>query len=386
MAGGGRQELDGPLGAAARVERGEERLRDVEEREAPPGGAHQLLGAAAHLGDRGGEQPLGMLPGEEVFLLRGEQLGRVEREHRLAAPHRLPLEAHGERLDPAGDLRLHPVEAALVDRHPAHRPHGAGESLLADLGGVHPGEPQPLSGERHRGVRRQLAGPQIAWHLTVRLVRRQLGWHLVLAGHEVHPAERAAAGGVGDDLRVHRAGPGCGGEGRAGCGDELHVALRADPRSGGSDRRVHRAGVDGAVRNLSRLSVCMTGVVDGRRRLSLHRTQHEVHVADRTGPRAVGDVGRVHRTVVGASRLAAAAGGGEQHEGGEQDEEGKGNTLRSHGRSPAPVAGRVGSSRSAARAARRVSRSATRPARRTRRSSQRRALSITGEKSPRVAR
>ncbi len=125
-----------------------------------------------------GQLPAG-LEGQQVLLLGGHQLGAVDGQQRLAAPHQLADEVHVELLDVALELGVHVVHAALVGRHPAHRAHaarqgprpGPGRCAAPAAGAARarasrsrarprsrPGQGRPASPARETGTRRM---PQI---------------------------------------------------------------------------------------------------------------------------------------------------------------------------------------------------------------------------------
>jgi hypothetical protein len=126
VAGGGRVEGHGALGLAVAVELVDQAVRHVEQLEAAAGGGQEILAAAAHLGELRARESLGGLAGAQVLLLAGEQLGRVDREQRLAAAHGLAGGEDVELLDPARGLGVDVADARLVGRDQAHRAGGAG--------------------------------------------------------------------------------------------------------------------------------------------------------------------------------------------------------------------------------------------------------------------
>ncbi len=64
----------------------------------------------------------------EILLLRGDPVGHVELEQRLALAHRVERRAHEELLDEAVGARLHDRLVALVERDAADRRERRGEA------------------------------------------------------------------------------------------------------------------------------------------------------------------------------------------------------------------------------------------------------------------
>ena len=99
-------------------------LRDVPVPQPLQAAFHQLVHACQHLWARVLDR-LHALHGDQVFLLRGDEIGAVNIHQRLALLHRLARGVDVELLDPALEPRRHGVQAPLVRLHDAHRAHGS---------------------------------------------------------------------------------------------------------------------------------------------------------------------------------------------------------------------------------------------------------------------
>jgi hypothetical protein len=170
-----------PLAGARRKSLDEAR-RHVEQLEPAARRGHQILAAPAHLGNRGAAEAFGIAAREEQLLLAGDQLRRVQREHRLAAPDRLPLEADMEGLDPAADPGLDAVEPTFVDHDRAHRPHRAPDRFPSRRRGADSRQPHPFGIEIHRAAIR-LDRTAVRRRLAVRVDREVVHSHAVLGRH-----------------------------------------------------------------------------------------------------------------------------------------------------------------------------------------------------------
>ena len=241
VAGDGGGQGDRALGGAGLLQAGDGARGHVEQLQASAGGGQQVLTPPAHLGQGGlGEARRGLARPQEL-LLRGEQLGGVERQQRLAGLHELAGRTDVELFDPAGDLGLHAADAGLVRHHDPGGAGGAGERAPLGHGRLHPGEPHPLPRDLDRRMPRDPAGggaPQLIGvdghvvhaHLVLGRHRRGDGrihgmtieedlasgrlslrggggllFLLLFDGHQTHATDRAVAGLVRVVVRVHRA-------------------------------------------------------------------------------------------------------------------------------------------------------------------------------------
>ena len=238
---------------------------NVPELQPPAGGSDQIASRCRELG--GSAERLLRAQGEQVLALHAQQLGAVDGEQRLAAPHLLAHEIHRERLDEAVHLDVNLAYAGLVDGDAANRAPVAGRLPGADLGRAQPDELLAIRVDLdrgqalHRGRARHFVvvdRDEVHPHLVLALHRRGLrgihrraverdlplacirglasGAPSALDGNELHAADRAVARPVRGVRRVHRALVAL----RAGCGD-CRVAMLVGVRR---SREVHAASAE----------------------------------------------------------------------------------------------------------------------------------------------
>ena len=210
----------------------------------------QVERALGHRGDPALGHLLLCVVREQVLLLCRHEIGAVDGQQRLAPPYELPREVDVEVLHVAVVLRVDVVEPPLVHRDPPHGSDHPRQLVMVDLFAAdaedlsllrREGEARP-SRDRPAGCLSLVLVDRDEVH-SHRVLGRLVGSHVRvhrgavvgdpplpgrlrggLARHELHPADRAVSGLVGNVARMHRTVV----EGRLSC--LAHVALACAPR------------------------------------------------------------------------------------------------------------------------------------------------------------
>src|SRR5262249_4289710 len=154
-------------------------------------------------GERAIERP-SRSQGQEILLLRGDEIRAVDAEERLTLRHRLADEVDEDTFHEPRDLDVDVAHPRLVDGDPPDGAPGGSDGAHRDRRDAEPDEllASWIDGDRREALGLALRGRGRGLVRGVRIqgIRR-------LYRHELHPADRALTGMILRDRRVHRALP-----------------------------------------------------------------------------------------------------------------------------------------------------------------------------------
>ncbi len=133
---------------------------------------------------------------QQIFLLRGQQVGTVKSEEGITLPHLLPGGIHKDLLDPTVDLHVDVHQPCFVHGHLAHGAQGFVERAVLGLGCGDSHQLLPrgadLDASRRERWRRDLGG--VNRHELHAAVRRDPGFIRVIPGvHGILVVENLSA-------------------------------------------------------------------------------------------------------------------------------------------------------------------------------------------------